>query len=127
MTKREGSDCSGQEVTRSSDYVWLKVFSGVLSEHLKHQPTIQRRSSTNHSSIRTWLYFGLDEALEASRPFERFRDETAEMLQPPGEALSVKKPPDHQLQFALNANEDSDRAQRPGSQTQQKIRVWPGA
>jgi hypothetical protein len=41
-----------------------------------------------HGSI-----FGLYEALEASRPFEWLRDETAEMLQPPGEALSVKISP----------------------------------
>jgi hypothetical protein len=52
---------------------------------------IQSKAAANHSSICTWLYFGMYESVEASRPIKDRRDETAEKLQPPGDAWSVKE------------------------------------
>jgi len=60
-------------------------------KHRETQAMIQNEAGANHSSIYTWLYFGMYEALEASRPIKHRRDETTEKLQAPGDAWSVKE------------------------------------
>jgi len=98
MEKREGVDFIW---TKKDAQWWVHVAEAVqwclVGASETPGPQSRERSTTNHSSIRTWLYFGQYEALGASRPFEELRDEPAEILQPPGEALSVKKPPTRSL------------------------------